>query len=339
MSFIIQKPGFQTTLQDLGRFGYQQLGISVCGAMDLFAARTANLLLGNPENAPVLEMTMQGAVIDIAADAWICICGADMQAELNGARLPLWRPAAVKSGSRLQMHRAHLGMRAYLAVSGGFEADQMLGSASTDLKAGFGGFHGRVLHKGDQLALKPLERRMRKHWEEAFQAERDGASFASADWSLSPYSRPNYRDEPVIRFVRGREADWFADEAFHALTHSLFRVSPQSDRMGYRLEGTPLAVTEKREMLSEAVTAGTVQVPPSGQPIVLMADRQTTGGYPRIAQVIQADLPVLAQTQPGKRMGFVEVTFEEAESLLLEQEDVLQQLKWAAAERWKGGEG
>lgn len=336
MSVAIHKPGFQTTVQDLGRFGYQQLGITVSGPMDAFALQAANLVLGNEASTPALEFALHGAELTIMRDTWICLSGADLHAEVSGMRIPLWRPVAVRAGSKIRCLRVERGMRAYLAVSGGFQVEQVMNSSSTHLMGGFGGFAGRALQPGDRLQIAALTPRAQRLWEEAFRELPESESLAVTKWGVSLYQLPNYREEPIVRVIRGAEADWFTSESRTAFLQSLYRISAQSDRMGYRLEGTPLSLKHEQQMLSEAVTAGTMQVPPDGEPIVLMADRQTTGGYPRIAQVIQVDLPVLAQTQPGKRVGFVEIPFEEAERLWLEEENALRQLRWAAARFWGG---
>lgn len=335
MSVTIIKPGFQTTVQDRGRYQYQKMGISVGGAMDLFALRAANALLGNEEDDPVLELTLQGAVIQFKQDTWISICGADLQPEMEGVSVPMWRPVAVKAGKTLYFHRAIMGCHAYLAVSNGFQVKRVMGSASTNLSTGIGGYHGRRLQKGDELYFDRMKPSARRQWD-ALQCKNNfDFPFAVASYLISPYLLPQYRDEPTIRFIPGHEMEWFTSASHKALLETAYQVLPQSNRMGYRLKGAPLIREQSQEMLSEAVTAGTVQVPPDGQPIVLMADRQTTGGYPRIAQIAQVDLPVLAQVPPGKRIRFAMITFDEAEKLLLQQERSLCLLRLAALNRWR----
>ena len=308
----ILRPGLLTTVQDLGRFGYQQNGIIVSGAMDALALRVANTLVGNPETAAGLEITLLGPRIRFEADQLRALSGAQLSPTLNGQPVGLHRAVWVAAGTELAFGPAVAGCRAYLAVAGGLDVPPVLGSRSTYLRAGFGGHEGRALQAGDELAVgKPsvVGTRLLQ------QLARPGAAWVAARFTprqaLSP--RPIFR--PVLRAVRGPEYTQFSAESQRAFWQEPFTITPAADRMGYRLLGPPLTRPEETELLSSAVTFGTVQVPAGGQPIVLGADHQTTGGYPRLAQVISVDCPVLAQAAPGQALRFREVSVREAQAL------------------------
>lgn len=315
MSVEVIRPGLMTTVQDRGRRGYQQYGITSGGAMDLFALRAANLLVGNDEGDAALEATLAGPTLRFERAAVIAVCGGDLSPAVDGVPLPMWRPALVPAGAVLAFGRPRGGCRAYIAAAGGFAVPPVLGSRSADLRAGLGGGFGRALRAGDRLPLgmpSPLAGRIAAE----LRGRAGGGAFAAAAWRLPHSMLPGYAAEPVVRAVRGPHFGRFAPEAQEALFTVPMRVTPQSDRMGYRLEGPTLPLAETFEPISSAVSFGTVQVPPNGQPIVLMADRQPTGGYPVIAQVIRADLPLLAQLAPGKTLRFQEVSLQAAEELL-----------------------
>ncbi|TVX86828.1 biotin-dependent carboxyltransferase family protein [Paenibacillus agilis] len=322
MSLLIVKPGLLTTVQDLGRYGYQQQGIIVSGAMDTFALRAANILTGNAPDAAALEITLRGPMIRFEADVLIAICGGDLSPTINGKDVPLWRPILVRAGEILEFGECRSGARAYLAVAGGIDVPMVMHSRSTYLRAGIGGFEGRALRAGDTLPIGEASNVAVFYMEER-QAELQAVSFLASSWFIGYTSHPAYRSDPVIRFVRGREFTKFTPDSREELVNRRFRVTPQSDRMGYRLEGSALRLEEPVEMLSEAVTFGTVQVPPDGNPILLMADRQTVGGYPKIAQVASVDLPILAQIKPGERIRFTEISMEEAQQLYISSELLL----------------
>ncbi|WP_341416688.1 biotin-dependent carboxyltransferase family protein [Paenibacillus filicis] len=319
MTIQVHKPGLLSTLQDLGRYGYQQYGVIVSGAMDSFAHKAANLLVGNGEREATIEMTLIGPVLQFAEEALIAICGSDLSPRIDGETVPLWRPVYIRAGATLAFGSSREGCRCYLAVSGGFDVLQRMNSYSTYLRAGLGGFEGRALKEGDHLPLKPVTA-LGMSLLERLRAEAGEAGFASASWRLSYELMPAYAAQPELRVIPGAQYALFQDESLEALFSEEFRVQPQSDRMGYRLSGPPLQMKERLEMLSEPVTFGTVQVPPDGNPIILMADRQTTGGYPKVAQVITADLPVLAQVQIGRPVRFRLVDLHEAQEALLEME-------------------
>ena len=317
MSLRILRPGLLTTVQDLGRFGYQQDGIIVSGAMDALALRVANLLVGNPETAAGLEITLLGPRIRFEADHLIALTGAHLSPTLNGQPMAGNRAVWVAAGAELAFGPAVAGCRAYLAVAGGVAVPPVLGSRSTYLRAGFGGHEGRALRAGDTLPVGTPSAVAGKLVQ---QLARPGAGWAAASFTPGPVlcPRPQYR--PVLRAVRGPEYGQFTAASQQAFWTESFAITPAADRMGYRLQGPPLAWLAEPELLSSAVTFGTVQVPAGGQPIVLLADHQTTGGYPRIAQVISADFSALAQVRPGQQLRFQEVPLAGAQALYLAQE-------------------
>ncbi|SFI79546.1 5-oxoprolinase subunit C family protein [Thermoflavimicrobium dichotomicum] len=333
MGIHVIQPGLLTTIQDGGRFGFQKFGVVVGGAMDSFAYRIANLLVGNRETEAALEITLMGPTLAFQEDVVIAICGGDLSPSINHQPIPNWRPIYVKKGSILRFGPCVSGCRAYLAVAGGIDVTPVLGSYSTYLRGQFGGFHGRALKRDDVLPLKsqPICNRVKR-----FSIKKD-QPFVLADFFVSPDILPRYQKDPVIRFLPGKEYDLFTPEAHEIFERSFFQVTPQSDRMGYRLEGPVLSLKQSVEMISEAVTFGTVQVPADGKPIVLMADRQTTGGYPKLAQVITVDLPVLAQVKPGEKITFSQVTISEAERLYLEQESNIRLLQARIQLYWSQG--
>lgn len=324
MSIKVIRPGLLSTVQDLGRHGFQRHGVVVSGAMDPFSLRIANLLVGNEETEGALEITMIGPKLQFEEDSLIAICGGNLSPEIDGKSIPEWRPVMIKKGRVLSFGAAKSGCRAYLAVAGGLDIPIVMGSRSTYLRAEFGGFHGRPLKKDDVLQTRTpsdlsahfLYKKLRSN------------PFAVGEWSVSSKLRPVTRN-PVIRVTKGGQFDWFAAKSKEQFFLSEFQVTPQSDRMGYRLSGPTLQLAKPQELISEAVTAGTVQVPSEGNPIVLMADRQTTGGYPKIAQVISVDLPALGQVKPGEKIRFKEVSLEEAQKLLRLREQKIQLVKQA----------
>jgi antagonist of KipI len=337
MSVLVIRPGLLTTAQDLGRFGYQKHGVIVSGAMDPFAHRVANLLVGNAESEATLEMTLKGPVLEFETDALISLCGADLSPTIEGRPLPLWKPILVQRGQVLQFGTCRFGTRAYLAIAGGWQLPLVMGSRSTYLRAGLGGYQGRALREGDRLPVGSWSPASRELAEQLRQRQGSGV-FAAMDWGVTAELLPAYHSAPVIRAMRGNHFDLFSAKSREAFFSEPFRVTPQSDRMGYRLDGPSLTLSQPYELISEAVSFGTVQVPAEGKPIVLLADRQTTGGYPKIAQIATVDLPVIAQTKPGDLIRFTEVGRGEAERLYLEREQHIRMLKLGI--QWKlGGEG
>ncbi len=299
-------PGFLTTVQDLGRQRYAHLGISASGAADSLSLRIGNLLLGNPENTAALEMTLLGCTLQFEEDTSIALTGSDFAAQVHGKPLPLWTPVPIKSGDLLQIGHTTTGARAYLCVRGGFQCPAFLGSVSTHLMTGLGGIEGRPLKKGDTLSVQRL--------------------LAKPPSSPSPSTRNFLRtidERTLLRVTRGPQEDFFSRKARLAFLSSVYTVSEDSDRMGLRMNGPALTRTVDKEMLTEGVSLGAIQVPQSGQPIILFVEHQTTGGYPKIANVISADFHRLGQLRPRDEVRFESVSFERARELLRRQEALL----------------
>ncbi|WMD18815.1 biotin-dependent carboxyltransferase family protein [Achromobacter seleniivolatilans] len=321
MSVTVIKPGMLSSFQDRGREGYQHQGIPAAGAMDERAHRLANALAGNAGDPATLEMTLTGPTLRFDAPACFALAGADLGATLNGQDIPLHRPLVARAGDTLAFGaKPAVGVRGYLAVHGGFALPAVMESETTYLRSGFGGFQGRALVKGDQVPLRA-----------ALAADRDLDALQKDLWNLRVYlpgSLGNKRRE-FIRFLPGMHWQEFSEATRHAFGGAEFRISPQSDRMGYRLLGPALSMSQPRQMLSEAACFGTVQVPSGGEAIILMADRQTTGGYPKIAQIATVDLPVLAQYAPGQTLRFQLIELDEAQRLDGERERAFNQLHQA----------
>jgi biotin-dependent carboxylase-like uncharacterized protein len=321
----VLKAGALSQLQDLGRYGQQRFGVPVNGVMDEWSHRLANILVGNPESAATLECTLTGPVLAFARDRLIALSGADMQATVDGMAVPLNQPVLIRGGATLRFSERRRGARAYMAVRGGFDVPEVMGSRSTFVRGGFGGFRGRPLAKDDRLPLGDADNGYPGATRLLVQC---GTPFVSAALFALP-SRDGALD--ALRVMQGPQWDAFTDEARTAFREGVFEITNQSDRMGYRLQGPRLALAQPLEMVSEAVSFGTVQVPPDGNPIVLMADRQSAGGYPKIGYVASVDLPCLAQAMPGDRLRFATITLAEAQALYLAREQALAALREAVA--------
>lgn len=323
MTMRVVTGGLQTTVQDLGRIGYQRDGVPAGGAMDRVALRVANLLVGNDESAAGLEAALIGPAITFEQSSLIALTGGDFGAAINGTSVPAWHAVYVQAGATLRFGHPRVGCRVYIAVAGGIDVPQVFGSRSTYLRASFGGYDGRALRSGDVLhfgTMEPRARRTSNGYTTAFVNASAGGAATAARWTVSHSIRPPYSDDPIVRVVAGAHLDALDDASRERLATATFRVSSTSDRMGYRLEGATLTLRAPIELLSEAVAFGTVQLPPGGDPIVLMADRATTGGYPRLGEVASVDLPLVAQLKPGDRLRFRFVSIEDAQRALLEQE-------------------
>ncbi|MFN3811255.1 MAG: biotin-dependent carboxyltransferase family protein [Roseateles asaccharophilus] len=315
MKIEVLKPGAQTQAQDLGRYGYQGLGVPVSGVMDEWSHRLANLLAGNSGDEATLEIVLTGPTLRFEAATRIAICGADLSARLNGRRLRPDRAVDVPAGGVLEFGACEAGLRAYLAVRGGLAITPLMGSRSSYVRGGFGGFAGRALRKGDVLLAPDASGRP--------------APRGPGVRPILPSSVPREpRGQAVpLRVMPGEHWALFTPAAREALLQAEFRITAQSDRMGYRLEGPPLERSTPGELVSEAMSFGTIQVPNDGQPIVLMAERHGTGGYPKIAHVISVDLPRLAQLGPQQTLRFQAVTLETAQALYLQREQLLATLR------------
>lgn len=291
MSIRVLRPGLLSTLQDQGRHGLQHVGLCPGGAMDPVALALANALVGNPRDEAALEVTVIGPQLVFEEDTLAALCGA----EFDG-NFPANRPLLVPAGSQLNVGRAVRGARACLAVAGGFAVEPVLGSRSTFLPGGFGGFQGRALRHGDVLPLRDPAAAKRFS---SLKQTKDG----SVRWSAPPLTLAD-REPVLLHVLEGQHFGSFEPAAQRAFYEAVWRISPDSNRMGYRLAGPALARSESDEILSGPTCLGTVQVPANGVPIVLMADHQTTGGYPHIAEIVSADVPRLAQLAPGGTVHF-----------------------------------
>lgn len=312
MSIVIIKPGLFTTIQDEGRKGFQHLGINPNGAMDTCAMQTANALVLNDVSEAVLEFYFPAPVLQFNQPAFIALSGADFTAEINGIEIPINQPVFIPANAILQFRAKKWGQVAYLSVQGGFDLSEWLNSYSTNVKAAVGGFEGRILKQGDTIDL---------NLKNASRSNNKVCSVMPWKASVKPFYHVN-----AFRFIPGHELDNLSTSSQEMLSAADFSILPQSDRMGYRLKGPTLELVNKKEMISTAVTKGTIQLLPNGQCIILMADHQSTGGYPRIAHIISADLPSLAQKGSNDSIQFIPIPIEEAEKLLILQAQHLQQL-------------
>jgi antagonist of KipI len=330
----VVKPGLLSTVQDLGRYGYQKYGVIVSGSMDPIAHRISNWLVGNDENGAVIEMTLTGPVLEFQETSLISICGGDLSPSIDGQPVPLWRSVLVKKGSTLKFGGCRSGARAYLALAGGIDVPAVMNSRSTYLRAAIGGFDGRSLKEGDLLRSGEVLEGSQEIIEYLTPYLEEG-NFTEIDWSISSEFISTHRSQKAIRVMEGPEFGLFTKDSRQAFFEKPFKVSPQSDRMGYRLDGTKLDLEQDTDMISEAVSFGTIQVPSDGNPIILLADRQTTGGYPRIGQIASVDLPLIAQTKPGEELSFTVITHEEAQKLFIDREKRLRHLKQGIALKLK----
>ncbi|HDR5277367.1 TPA: biotin-dependent carboxyltransferase [Bacillus thuringiensis] len=322
MDVEVLHAGMFTTVQDLGRSYYQQYGVPVGGAMDQSAIRMINMLVGNEENEAALEMTIMGPKLLIKKTTLLAIGGADMEPLLNGERIPLWRPILAEEGSMLCFGKVKSGCRAYVTFAGGVHIDHTMGSKSTYIRAAIGGIEGRMLNKGDYFQIGAQPEMANRFIQDL---QKDGR--IKTKWAINNSVLSKYKKHPKLRVITDFEYDQFTEESRKAFFTKEYKVSNYADRMGYRIEGEVLNRIEEKEVLSNPVTFGTIQVPNGGQPIILMADRQTTGGYPRMGNIISVDLPLLAQLKPGDYVSFEEITLEEAEQLYIEQEVNINLLK------------
>jgi biotin-dependent carboxylase-like uncharacterized protein len=298
---VILDGGPQTTVQDLGRFGQLRYGIPPSGPMDRDAFVLANRLVGNADGAAALECTLIGPRFQVHAHCGFAVTGAEMPVTINGTQAPRWTTLIAKPGDVIKLGAARAGVRSYIAFSGGIDVPEVLGSRSTYLRGGLGGLEGRALRKDDRLAL-----------------------FASV---APPVSRveavPDYAAEPEIRVVLGPQADRFTPAGIDTFLASAYEMLPQSDRMGARLRGPVIAHTRGHDIVSDGTALGSIQIAGDGQPIVLLADRQSTGGYTKLATVCSFDIGRFCQVKPGRSVRFKAVSVEEAHRLLLEHEPAL----------------
>jgi KipI family sensor histidine kinase inhibitor len=298
----VVRPGLFTTIQDLGRWGQQASGVPVSGAMDLVSHRAANLLVGNHDDAATLEVTVVGPELRMEQETRAAITGADLQPTVDGARVPLGVATACRAGSVLRFGERRTGARAYVAFDGGIDTPPTFGSRAAHIGAALGGVDGRALVAGERLPL---------------------GSISGEPPARSPRWRAIQSGGARLRILPGPQDEFFSEPAFALLERTRFVVTPQSNRMGYRLSGASIPRVTDREMISDATFVGAIQVPASGEPILLMSDRQTTGGYPQMATVITADLPLAGQLAPGDWVEFARCTRAEAIAALRDQEAML----------------
>jgi biotin-dependent carboxylase-like uncharacterized protein len=299
----VQEPGLFTTVQDLGREGFGPFGVSASGAADAVSLRIGNRLVGNTEGAAGLEMTLLGGTFLFPEGAVGALAGSDFGASLDGKPLEMWTAFEARLGQTLRLGPTRSGARCYLCVRGGIAVKLFLGSASTHILSGLGGNEGRALRKGDVLNI-------------------GAASGSTRERSLTAQALKNLSPRKALRVTPGPQSDWFPEPAQQIFYASTFRVAEESNRMGLRLEGAAIPAPASGEMISEGVALGAVQVPEGGLPIILFVEQQTTGGYPKIANVISADFHSLGQLRPRDEIRFERVEWETARDLLREQEEM-----------------
>ncbi len=302
MGIKVINPGPFSTIQDGGRKNYESFGVTPCGVMDSYSYRVANYLLENEEDSAVIECTLMGPELEFQSDTLIAITGADFSPKLNGKPVKMWSAISVRSGDTLNFGVSKSGCRSYIGVKGGIRVPLVMGSRSTDVRSGIGGIKGRPLSKGDVIPI-----------EKCF----DNRSFSV---SLSEKFIPEYKDDIELRVILGPQDDYFTEAGIRSFLDSKYRVTSDSNRMGCRLYGEKIEFLSSGDIVSDAVSLGSIQVSSSGQPMILMADRQTTGGYSKIATVISTDIYKLAQVKPGCRIRFNLIELSDAHFLYRKRE-------------------
>lgn len=309
MGFIVEKAGPLTTIQDMGRYGYQRYGLSPAGAMDGRSLSIANILVGNDENEGCLEVTFIGLMIRFTADNVIAVTGADLGAVLNGMEAPRYRAFCVRAGDTLSFTAAKNGMRAYVGFSGGLAVQEVMGSVSTSTRYGIGGYEGRKLKEKDFVGFREPR-----------------AVLPDMDRRWTPQEIFPSK-EAVCRVVTGPHEDAFTRKGRRDFFWYRKKITNESDRMGMRLDCEPIEHEGDGNIISDGITFGAIQIPPNGKPIIMLADRQTVGGYPKIGSVISVDLPVVAQCMPGMDIRFVEVSLSLAQLLYRRQQEQMEALR------------
>jgi antagonist of KipI len=320
MSISIIKPGLLGTIQDMGRYGYGSLGINCGGAMDRYASQVANMLVGNNVHEAIMEIHFPGPQILFEQNALISITGGNFTPTLNDEELPLWQPLLIRKNTILHFPKLQYGARCYIAIHGGFCIEPWLDSYSTNLKAAVGGLHGRKFEKGDELSAKESTIYF-AGW------MKQGRDVVALSWRAHIASAYQYPNE--ISFIEGNEFRSLTDTSKNDFLQNNFIIHPFSDRMGYQVKGPELNFKEKTELVSSSVSFGTIQLLPNGELVILMADHQTTGGYPRLGHVITAHLPKLAQLRPSDCIQFKKISIDKAEDLLFSQQKELSILQTA----------
>ena len=309
MAIVVLSPGILTSVQDGGRLGYQQFGVSPSGPMDAHAFHIANILVGNDPDEAGLEMTVMGAELTFTDPAVVALTGADMGATLNGTKTDMYRALCVQAGDVLKLGFAMSGCRTYLAVRGGIGTDPVMGSRATMLGKNFGGYKGRKLQKDDVLEIRPVSGKL-EHPETYFTQPETAAAGVR-----------------TLRVIMGPQEDRFTEQGIRTFLNSEYTVGQDFDRQGYRLEGEKIEHKTDSNIISDGVVTGSIQVPGTGLPIVMTAERATVGGYTKIATVITADLPLIGQCKAGDRIRFEEVSVETAQDLLQQEADWLEMLQ------------
>lgn len=318
MSITVLKPGLLTTIQDLGRTQFQAKGIGTSGALDLRSHRLANWLVGNEDKEATMEITLLGPTLLFHCSAVIAICGAHLYPSINGIKVENGRTLQVSSGDILSFSSSLSGSRAYLAVSGGILTPTIFESRSTDIRSQIGGYNGRPLKAKDRLFITSSH------------------LLHPTTWKLSPALQNHMTQQRKVRFTKGKQYDLFTNKSHQSLITSYYQMNKDSNRMGIRLSGSPLQLRGKQELITEGVSHGSVQVPPNGQPIILLSDRQTTGGYPKIVQIASVDLPYLAQKKPGDIICFEQISIKESQHLYIVNEKLMRAQKKIIKNALKG---
>jgi antagonist of KipI len=337
MSIRVLSPGWLTSVQDSGRSGHAAIGVGHAGAMDDVALRLANALVGNDENAAALEITLRGPRLRFDSDTLIALTGAAVDARCGTQDIPSWRPVWIGAGAEVDLGGMRHGARAYLAIAGGIDVAPVLGSRSKDINSALGPFQGRGIVAGDDLPIGPAPaERLTPSWRALGGRPEDPGErrgIVAAHWSLDPQPWFDARGDQPVALARGSHFESLDARSRRALFTGEFRVGNESNRVGYRLEGAKLRLESPSELISEGVLPGTMQLPPNGNPIVLMAEAPTTGGYPRIGMVATVDLPRLAQRRPANHVRFIETSLAEAQTRYLQRERALAALIHTIDER------
>ncbi|WP_326910087.1 biotin-dependent carboxyltransferase family protein [Sedimentibacter sp. MB31-C6] len=315
----IINPGFLTTVQDLGRYGYQQYGVSVSGVMDQLSAKLANILVGNNEGEGLLEVTMMGPQIEFKSSILIAITGANMQPVINGNTINMNKSIIVNPGDKLSFKGLKNGCRSYIAFAGGIDVPIVMGSKSTFLRGKLGGFEGRALKAGDTLNIG--------------QPSTSLYLLEGKETNENFYDMNNKTVE--LRVVLGPQDDAFTQKGLETFLSNEYHVTPNCDRMGYTLDGEKIEHKDKADIISDGISMGAIQVPSKGNPIIMMADRQTTGGYTKIGNVITSDLSKVAQAKPGDKIIFKKSSLQEAHALIKEIENKFEQIKFELSKQVK----
>lgn len=308
---LIINPGLYTTIQDRGRWGYQEFGMPVAGAMDDYSFRVANILVGNDEYEAVMEATLNGPEIQFNIDAVVAITGANMLPKLNGYSIPMWRSIKISKGDTLSFEMAREGARAYIAFAGGMDILPVMGSCSTFARGGIGGHEGRKLKANDELGLRKTPTPIQDLVNRTIPVE----------------YIPNYQGNSCIRAILGPQDDCFTNDSIERFFSSEYEVTNEADRMGYRLSGPTLEHKAGADIISDGISFGSIQIPGHGMPIVMMADRQTTGGYTKIATVVSTDMPLMAQFKPGDKIRFEKISVYKAHMAVRDYEKTIKEIK------------